>query len=132
MKKKRKGEHSTWASFRYIPNDAEGDEFMRMFKKYRNPEVIGNWYRRGRRPKNGRYDAGGNANLQNATEFSLYIHGYHNPTLDFDHIKSNAKYWQDEARIWNEKYWDLMKSHQDTSIWAIIIWRIKVFFNLNK
>lgn len=132
MKKKRKGEHKTWASFRYIPNDEEGQEFMRMFKKYRNPEVIGNWYRRGRRPKNGRYDAGGNANLQVATEFSLYIHGYHNPNLDFDNVRSQINFWKNDARIWNERYWDLMKSHQETSIWAIIIWRIKVFFNLNK
>ena len=132
MKKKRKGEHKTWASFRYIPNDEEGQEFMRMFKKYRNPEVIGNWYRRGRRPKNGRYDAGGNANLQVATEFSRFIHGYHNPNLDFDNVRSQINFWKNDARIWNERYWDLMKSHQETSIWAIIIWRIKVFFNLNK
>ena len=132
MKKKRKGEHKTWASFRYIPNDEEGQEFMRMFKKYHNPEVIGKWYKKGRKPANGRYDAGGNANLKVATEFSLYIHGYHNPNLDFDNVRSQINFWKNDARIWNERYWDLMKSHQETSIWAIIIWRIKVFFNLNK
>ena len=132
MKKKRKGEHKTWASFRYIPNDEEGQEFMRMFKKYHNPEVIGKWYKKGRKPANGRYDAGGNANLKVATEFSLYVYGFNNPNLDFDSLRHEVMYWKDEARIWNDKYWDLMKSHQETSIWAIIIWRIKVFFNLNK
>lgn len=124
MKKKRKGEHKTWAAFRYIPNDAEGDEFMRMFKKYRNPEVIGGYHRRGRKP----VDCG----LSRATEFSLYVYGFNNPNLDFDSLRHEVMYWKDEARIWNDKYWDLMKSHQETSIWAIIIWRIKVFFNLNK
>ena len=127
MKKKRKGEHKTWASFRYIPNDEEGQEFMRMFKKYRNPEVIGKWYKKGRKPANGRYDAGGNANLKVATEFSLYVYGFNNPNLDFESLRHEVKYWKYEQKYWNEKYWDLMKSHQETSIWAIIIWRIKLF-----
>jgi hypothetical protein len=146
MKKKLKGEHKTWAAFRYIPNDAKGAEFMRMFKKYRNPEVIGGYHRRGRKP----VDCG----LSRATEFSLYVYGYSNPILNTAHYAKMAKHWEGEytkfLERWHDKRemlkevedahglcqemlttaTDLLAEWDDMSIWQLIVRRVRIYWNM--
>ena len=71
--KKVKNERPTWALFRHVPNDKEGQEFLKMFKLYKNPEVV-NHFIRYRKPKPGTsYSYGGHCKSSDGTEFSIYV-----------------------------------------------------------
>ena len=94
-------EKQTKALFRHIPNNEEGMEFMRMFKKYKNPNVCGKFYRKYRKPMIGNC---GNVKSTNAMEFSLYVKPFSNPIIDRNDLLIEIKYWKKEATIQQDLY----------------------------
>ena len=88
-------ERPSWASFRHIPNNEEGAEFMRLFKKYRNREVIGSYKRRGRKPTDGKQTQ--SIPLHRAGEFSLYITGFNSDSINTTKANIEIEYWRKEA-----------------------------------
>jgi hypothetical protein len=110
----------TWALFRNIPNNEEGMEFMRMFKKYKNPNVCGKFYRKYRKPMIGNYSYWGNVKSTNAMEFSLYVKTNQN----------EITYWKNES---DENYknrcdWrNLYYSLHEMSIIQFICYKFKTW-----
>ena len=97
-------EKQTKALFQHIPNNEEGMEFMRMFKKYRNPEVCGKFYRKYRKPIIGKYGFFGNIKSTNALEFSLYVKPFSNPIIDRNDLLIEIESWKKEATIQQDLY----------------------------
>ena len=89
--KKVKNERSTWALFRHVPNNKKGQEFLRMFKLYKNSEVV-NHFIRHRKPKPGTsYSHGGHCKPENGTEFSIYVRGNTNYYSECVTLRSRNK-----------------------------------------
>tara|TARA_R100000687_G_scaffold55196_1_gene43967 strand:- start:8 stop:430 length:423 start_codon:yes stop_codon:yes gene_type:complete len=94
MKKKRKGEHKTWALFRHVPNNRIGRKFLESFKKYKNADST--HYLKGRVPRDGgRYDMGGNCLMSRASEFSIYV-------KTPKHIEYEDRYWKLRGVMWTK------------------------------
>ena len=100
-------ERPTWASFRHIPNNEEGAEFMRLFNKYRNRKVIGSYKRRGRKPTDGKQTQ--SIPLHRAGEFSLYLEGASNAREDITWLKKDIEFWRKDSIHWNISFNNLYK-----------------------
>ena len=127
----------TWALFRHIPNNEEGMEFMRMFNKYKNPNVCGKFYRKYRKPMIGNYSYCGNVKSTNAMEFSLYVKPFSNHIIDRNDLLIEVEYWKKNAEhqqnTSDENYknrcdWrDLYYSLHEMSIIQFICYKFKIW-----
>jgi|TARA_R110000824_G_scaffold104729_1_gene248415 hypothetical protein len=126
---------TTCASFCNIPNNEEGMEFMRMFKKYRNRDVIGSYLRRGRKPTDGKHTH--SIPLHRAGEFSLYITGFNSDSINTTKANIEIEYWKKNAEhqqnTSDENYknrcdWrDLYYSLNEMSIIQFICYKFKIW-----
>ena len=130
MKKSTK-DRPTWASFRHIPNNEEGDEFMRLFKKYRNKDILGSYFKKGRKPiKGASYSYGGYCKIKEASEFSLYIRKninykgeYFRILQEKNKLECELNESQDSRLDWRYCYYE----YRNKSILNIIIMRFKAW-----
>jgi len=102
--KKLKNERPTWALFRHVPNNKKGQEFLRMFKLYKNSEVV-NHFIRHRKPKPGTsYSHGGHCKPENGTEFSIYVRGNTNWLGNYKKSQSDLKRVRNELHEVEEAF----------------------------
>jgi len=115
--KKLNNERPTWASFRHIPNDKEGQKFLTMFKKYRNLDVL-RYHIRYRKPIPGKqYAHGGFLPCSEAKEFSIYINGNPNTRSELQYHKDEETYWKAQSKEnynnrcdWRNSYYEVIQS----------------------
>jgi hypothetical protein len=97
--KKVKNERPTWASFRHVPNDKEGQKFLTMFKKYRNLDVL-RYHIRYRKPKSGTsYAHGGHCKQSDGLEFSIYTHNNTSYYAEMVRCQSAVESLQSECNV---------------------------------